>query len=197
MMTVAGVSNNCAIQIVGNALDSVRKSALYKGAARRKIERARKEIGLYEFKLENSQYKFFDVCDMASETRRLYKANLTTSEYFDFWRATGNAGYTILKNYIYALRHKYYLIECRSRTEKESALRADMAIALIILSLAVKSWESVIEQCVKTYKLPKASFLKLFKDFSLKSVMSQYESALMEVFPDINESNFNDSDKRN
>lgn len=197
MMVVSGISNNCALLVVGNSLDSVRRSARANGAVRKKMGLVRKEIGVYEYKLENSSYKFFDTYDMAAETRKLYKSSLTRSEYFDYWRATGNAGYTIIKNYIYALRHKYYLIERRSRTEEESAVRADVAIAFTVLSLAVRTWEETIAQCAATYKLPKSSFAKIFREFSLKDVMSRWEALLTEIFPDINEKNCDNSDKHN
>ena len=197
MMVVSGVSNNCALLIVGNSLDSVRRSTRANGAVRKKMELVRKEIGIYEYKLEHSPYKFFDTCDMANETRKLYKNSLTRSEYFDYWRATGNAGYTLIKNYIYALRHKYYLIERRSHTEEESAVRADVAIAFTVLSLAVRTWEETIAQCAAAHKLPKSSFAKIFREFSLKNVMQRWETLLTEIFPDINEKNCDNSDKHN
>lgn len=197
MLIITGISNNCALQIVGNSLEKIRKSPLCSKTVKRRFERVRKEISLYEYKLENSPHKFFDVYDFDDQTKQLYRPGLSKSEYFDYWRASGNAGYTLIKNYIYALRHKYYIIERRKRTEEEASVMSDMAIAYTVLTLATAAYKDTVERCVRDTGLPKNRFAVFYKDFSLQPILDCWDKAMRSLGPEIWEDNCDEFDKSN
>ena len=198
VMTMMGVSNNLALLILGNGLDAAKKSPAYRTKdIKRQFEFCQNTIKKYEYGIKSSEFKFFDVADMTPDVRRIYSDDITNEDFYSYWQASGCAAYPKIKNYVMALRNKYYIIDARQYTQQEAALRADLAVTYTVLSLAVMTFNMVMEQCAQDFKLPQSALAKTFQMFSLEKVLRQWEKAMLTMFPNIKEDNCTDFDKKN
>lgn len=180
---VTGVANNCALLIMLDALDQVKKHPAYRQRVKMLYGRAIEEWHDYERRLLYAEHnRFFHVEDMMASTRRHYGEHMTDKEYFEFWKGLGGKAYAESRPFVTSLWNKYRLSLINHKVDNVEP----MAWALTgsaCLTLAVQLYDKIIWQESKVSGIFLNIMRHIFAGFSLANVLTAWNRAMRATDP--------------
>ena len=190
-----GVANNCAYIVLSNALDDVRKHNKYKREVKRAFNAVTDAWKHYEAMLQNSASRFFDINDLNDEQRKAF-GDITSVQFFDFWRGYGYAAYKHTYNAINSLRHKFRKIAIRLGYDDPDIV-SSLSVAHVCLDAACQIYDLTLEiQCDKL-KLDRRICNDLLYVFSPKRVLKAFQNAITLLYPNLFGEDVSDEEQHN
>lgn len=179
-----GVANNCAISIMLDAHDQVKRHPAYRQRVKMLYRQALEAWHDYERALLHANHnRFFHVEDMSERTRKKY-GDITDRDYFDFWKGLGAHAYTVSRPFVTSLWNKYRLSLINHRVDNPDTL-AWAETGSACLFLAVNVWEEAVRQANQEGKIPMNVCKFLFGNFSLKKVLAAWKMAVLATDPTV------------
>ena len=176
---VTGVANNAAILVMLDAHDKVKQHPRYRHAVKRAFRDALEARHAYERQLlYTDTNRFFHVADMTADSRKIYGADLTDQQYFEFWQSLAGPVYTKSRPFITSLWNKYRLSLINHGIAYPDLLAWPM-VATACLRLAEKIFRNILEQIIADYELPRLLVGRIFHDFSLETVCYAWQKAMI------------------
>lgn len=175
---VTGAANNAAILVMLDAHDKIKQHPRYRHQVKQAFKQALKTREDYERQLLHTQTnRFFHVDDMIPTSRKVYGADFTDRQYFEFWQSIGSPIYTKSWPFITSLWNKYRLSLINHNIQHADLLAWPM-VAMSCLELAQKLYHHVIEEVIEDYKFPRRVVERTFKDFDIGPVGKAWYKAL-------------------
>lgn len=175
---VTGVANNAALLIMLDAHDQVKQHPRYRHEVKRAYKQAIEAWHDYEAQLLHArQNRFFHVDDMTPATRKIYGANCTDADYFEFWRSIGGPVYNNTRPLVTSLVHKYRL-SMEKHGVKHAQLLAWCHTAMVAMHIAHRAYHAVIEDAIANSPCPRWLVESIFKDFDLAPVCKAWDKAV-------------------
>lgn len=200
-----GVANNAAWYCCLDALGFLEKLPQWRvrtdgrNTIKWRFDKAVKTFHEYErILIWDEKNRFFNVSDMPEKTRQLYKDGMSNREYYDFWSSLGGSTYTRTKSLVTSLQNKYRLALLHKGADEQQALPLSWGLcALSCLSLAVLSYERILDIGSEKYKVPRSYFENFFNKISIEPVGVLWADALDAVRPGVLSEKWDGSDARN
>ena len=195
MKTTAGIANNAAWAACLDAMDYIRKHPRYhqniKGGSTPayQFKRCFGMLKKYEKRLlYSSNYAYFHVADLTPRARKTWGDNITDSDYYDFWAASGFMAYQSTKPFFTSLVNKI-----RLAYEHHGDLNAEImgwaVAAQFALDIAGQLWVAAVNKCpafAKKYKgfsISKKEWEKMYRCFDLQEVADFWEKCINDLNP--------------
>lgn len=175
---VTGVANNAAVLVMLYAHDKIKQHPRYKHKVKQAFRQALKTREDYERQLLHTQTnRFFHVDDMIPSSRKVYGADFTDQQYFEFWQSLGGPIYNKSWPFITSLWNKYRLSLINHHIEHPELLAWPM-VAMSCLELARKLYQRVLDEAIEEYKFSRRLVERTFKDFDIDPVVKAWHKAL-------------------
>lgn len=172
-----GVGNNCAIAVMLDAHDQIRKHPNYRHEVKRLYKQAIELFYQRERQLlYGTNIRFFHVADMPPEIRKKY-GNITDGQYFEFWQGLGSRAYTESHPLLTSLHNKYRLSLVAHGIDHADAIAWPM-VAQACLELADNLHATALTQCSEQHRLPIKLLREIFYQFSIHPVVGVWSKAL-------------------
>lgn len=191
---VTGVANNCAIQLMLDALSEISGKALdkdgnrkprhpaYQHRVKQLYHQAIKEWHDYENRLLHaSTNRFFCMKDMSEKTRKIY-GDITDAQYFEFWKGIAGPAYQKTRPLMTSLWNKYR-VSMVNHGVKHADQLAWVMTATSGLQIALMLYEQAIKDGIEEKNIPKDIMLNVFKGFSLARVATAWTNAMKATDP--------------
>lgn len=200
-----GVANNAAWYCCLDALGFLEKLPQWRvrtdgrNTIKWRFDKAVKAFHEYERTLIwDENFRFFNVSDMPEKTRKLYKEGMSNREYYEFWTSLGGSTYTRTKSLITSLQNKYRLALLHKGADEAQALPLSWGLcALSCLSLAILSYERILDVGSEKYGVPRRYFDTFFNRLSIEPVGMLWADALDAVRPGVLSESWDGADARN
>lgn len=184
-----GVGNNAAWLVTLDALDQVRRHRSWRrgvkggGSVGGEYKRVVKAFHQYERNLVYTDTnRFFHMDDMTPQVRKYFGDRLTDREYYDYWTSVGGEAYTKTRPLVTSLCNKYRL-SLQGHGVAQPDVMAWAMTATACLSVAVKLHELTIDECATGFQLPRRLLERVFKGFSLATVLKLWTAAMEDTDP--------------
>ena len=192
-----GIVNNAAWLVCLQALDHVKKHRNYRFAVKKAYQQAVTEYHAYESRLVYAKTnRFFHVGDLAPETRARFRPDVTDREYYDFWVSIGAEAYEKTLPLVTSLWNKYR-VSLVGHDIQQPDITAWALTGTAALSLADKTFESMLCTLQDDYDLPKELSRQVFADFSMKKVHDAWYRACLMTDPKSSAYKLNSTEERN
>ena len=176
-----GIGNNAAWLIALGALDHAKKCKEYR-RVKHQFKRIVKMYCIYERQLIFADVnRMFHLSDLPEATRAKF-GNISDREYYEFWRATGDAAYHRTQPLITSQWNKYRLSLVNHKIDDADNL-AWVMTGLAALMIAVTIYESTIEKCHAIFNVPSSTLRRIFQQFSFANIAKQWQHALFDLAP--------------
>ena len=193
---VCGIGNNAACLVVLEGYDHARMCRNYRQRVKKSFQESMDAIKRYEHNLLYADSnRMFHLADMSPEVRKKY-GDITDREYYDFWTDTGAMAYQKTRPLVTSLWNKYRL-SIEKNGVGDSSHVAWVMVAMAALELAVRMYESAVDECVSGYGLPRHLVEHVFGQFSLKDVARLWRRSLIMLCPGTESIEPDSLDRRN
>lgn len=191
---VTGVANNCAIQLMLDALSEISGKAIdrdgnrkprhpaYQHRVKQLYHQALKEWHDYERNLLHaSTNRFFCMKDMGEKTRKIY-GDITDAQYFEFWKGISGPAYQKTRPLVTSLWNKYRVSMTNHGIKHADKLAWSMT-ATSGLQIALMLYDAAIRDGIEEQHIPKDIMLEVFRGFSLGRVATAWTNAMKATDP--------------
>lgn len=198
---MAGVANGCALAVMRDALDRItdvrpksdylarprQPHPNYRHRTKHLFRQAEQEADAYRRALlhpATGELRFFHMADMPEQTRKTY-GDITDSEYFELWEATGGGVYQECRPLITSLWNKYRL-SLTAHQVPQPEMAAWGITAMTLLQLAVETWQRAMRSVHEAIdgRLSLQFVEQCYRPFSLQRVAQRWQQALETLSPE-------------
>lgn len=175
---MCAMPNNVAYIMLYNAHDHAKKHPAYKQKTKQLYKHTMETYMAYERRLcRATNYRMFEVADLAPEARKRYSGNITNEDYFTLWQDYGSTGYRLALPHLQALTHKFRLSLRRRGVPYEDILCHQLT-AQAVLDIAVSIHRSAMILARKEFHLSNEIIHTHYDQFSLNNVAMSLEKAV-------------------
>lgn len=175
---MCAMPNNVSCIMLYNAYEFARKHPAYKQKTKQLYKHTMETYMAYERRLcRATNYRMFEVADLAPEARKRYSGNITNEDYFTLWQDYGSTGYRLALPHLQALTHKFRL-SLRRRGVPYEDIVCHQLTAQAVLDIAVSIHRSAITLARDEFRLPTEIIQRNYEQFSLNNVAMALEKAV-------------------
>ena len=193
--TTMCIANNAAWAACLDAMDQIRKHPRYrqkmKGGSTPAYQFNRCFMLLKKYEkglLYSSDYAYFHVADFTPQARKTWVDNITDSDYYDFWAASGFTTYQSTKPFFTSLVNKIRLAY-EHHGEPHAEIIGWAMAAHHALDISGHLWVAVVDKCqafAKTYKgfnISQKEWEKMYRCFDLRGVADFWKRCVNDLCP--------------
>lgn len=192
-----GIVNNASWLVCLQAHDQIKKHRNYRHEVKKAYQQAVSEYHAYESRLIYAKVnRFFHVPDLAPETRKRFRPDVSDREYYDFWVSIGAQAYEKTLPLVTSLWNKYR-VSLIGHNIQQPDIMAWALTGTAALSMADKTFEAMLTTLLEDYQLPKELSRQVFTDFSMRKVHDAWKKACLMTDPASSDYKLNSTEERN
>lgn len=179
---VSGMANALAFLVLGNCRERMRPWKRYKFDIKAGFERSIQLEDQYDMRMLTSPHGIFDFNELEDEYKEKYREDLTSKEYYEFWKASCSQMFTKVWPIIQALSYKYY--KSLKSHDIEGAEYMQWALTgTVILELAQAQFTGAMMTLEQENKIPRFVLDEVVGCFSIKELFDQWTKTAKKVVP--------------